>query len=53
MEKFETQVLDQNVVEWIKEFCKVKYPDEDGDVWVCTSDHNIYAPGVFGWERED
>ena len=32
---------------------RVRYPDEEGDVWVCTSDHNIYAPGVFGWEREE
>ena len=24
MEKFETQVLDQNIVDWIKEFCKVR-----------------------------
>ena len=32
---------------------KVRYPDEDGDVWTCTSDYNIYEPGVFGWEKDE
>lgn len=31
---------------------RVKYPDETGDVWVCVSDYNTYAPGVYGWEKE-
>ena len=29
---------------------KVHYPDENGLVYVCTIDYNIYAPGVAGWE---
>ena len=29
---------------------KVHYPDEEGPVYVCTSDYNVYAPDVFGWE---
>ena len=24
----------------------------DGEVWICTVDNNVYAPGVYGWERE-
>ena len=32
---------------------KVRYPDEDGDLWTCTSDYNIYEPGVFGWEKDE
>ena len=31
---------------------KVHYPNENGSIYVCTSDYNIYAPGVFGWELE-
>lgn len=31
---------------------KVKYPDENGPVYVCTIDYNIYAPNVAGWELE-
>ena len=30
---------------------KVKYPDENGDVWVSTADNNVWQPGVFGWEQ--
>ena len=25
----------------------------DGAVWVCTEDNNVYAPGVYGWEKEE
>ena len=28
---------------------KVKYPDENGDVWISTCDSNVWAPGVYGW----
>lgn len=31
---------------------KVKYPDENGNIWVSTIDANVYEPGVYGWERE-
>ena len=31
---------------------RVRYPDEEGDVWICTLDYNVYAPGVSGWEKE-
>lgn len=31
---------------------KVRYPDEDGDVWVSTVDANVWEPGVYGWEKE-
>lgn len=31
---------------------KVKYPDENGDVWVSTVDNNVWEPGVYGWEKE-
>ena len=24
----------------------------NGEIWVCTSDNNVYAPGVYGWEKE-
>lgn len=24
----------------------------NGEVWICTVDNNVYAPGVYGWERE-
>ena len=27
---------------------KVSY---DGKHWVCTSDYNVYAPGVYGWDE--
>ena len=27
---------------------KVSY---QGKHWICTSDYNIYAPGVFGWDE--
>lgn len=28
---------------------KVRYPDENGDVWVSEMDYNVYVPGVYGW----
>lgn len=31
---------------------KVKYPDENGDVWVSIVDNNVWVPGVYGWEKE-
>lgn len=31
---------------------KVKYPDENGDIWVSVIDYNTYVPGVYGWEKE-
>lgn len=31
---------------------KVHYPDEDGPVYVNTVDYNVYAPDVYGWEKE-
>ena len=31
---------------------KVKYPGENGNIWVSTIDANVYEPGVYGWERE-
>lgn len=31
---------------------KVKYPDENGDVYVSTVDNNVWEPGVYGWEVE-
>lgn len=31
---------------------KVHFPDEDGPVYVCTIDYNVYAPNVAGWELE-
>jgi len=27
---------------------KVTY---QGFTWECTSDYNVYAPGVFGWKK--
>lgn len=24
----------------------------NGEVWVCTENNNVYAPGVYGWEKE-
>lgn len=32
---------------------KVRYPDEQGKVWVSTVDNNVWEPGVYGWETED
>ncbi len=29
---------------------KVHYPTADDPVYICTSDYNVYAPDVFGWE---
>lgn len=31
---------------------KVRYPDENGDVWVSTVDNNTWQPGVYGWKKE-
>lgn len=32
---------------------KVRYPDEQGAVWVSTYDgKNVWQPGVYGWEVE-
>jgi hypothetical protein len=31
---------------------KVKYPDEDGAVWVSDLDGNVWEPGVYGWTKE-
>lgn len=30
---------------------RVRYPDEDGEVWISTVDNNVWEPGVYGWER--
>lgn len=27
----------------------VHYPDENGPVYECIADNNVYAPGVYGW----
>lgn len=32
---------------------KVRYPDENGDVWVSTVDNNTWQPGVYGWVKEE
>ena len=34
---------------------KVRYPDENGSVYVCTYDGNIYSPDEYpaGWEKEE
>lgn len=29
---------------------KVKYPDENGTIWVSIVDNNVWQPGVYGWE---
>ena len=29
---------------------KVKYPDENGTIWVSVVDNNVWQPGVYGWE---
>lgn len=31
---------------------KVKYPDENGDIWISIVDNNVWEPGVYGWEKE-
>ncbi len=31
---------------------KVRYPDENGPVYVSTVDNNVWEPGVYGWEIE-
>lgn len=31
---------------------KVRYPDENGEVWVSAVDGNVWEPGVYGWEKE-
>ena len=30
---------------------KVKYPDQNGEVWESTVDNNVWQPGVYGWEK--
>lgn len=30
---------------------KVRYPDENGDIWVSTVDANVWEPGVYGWNK--
>lgn len=34
---------------------KVRYPDENGPVYTCISDYNIYSPDEYpaGWRREE
>lgn len=32
---------------------KVRYPDEEGEVWVSDLDNNIWEPGVYGWTKEE
>ena len=32
---------------------RVRYPDEDGEVWISTVDNNVWEPGVYGWEKEN
>lgn len=32
---------------------KVRYPDENGDIWVSTVDNNTWQPGVYGWVKEE
>ena len=31
---------------------RVRYPDENGDVWVSDVDGNVWEPGVYGWTME-
>lgn len=31
---------------------KVRYPDENGAVYVSLIDNNVWEPGVYGWEVE-
>lgn len=28
----------------------VRYPDEDGELWVSELDGNVWEPGVYGWQ---
>lgn len=30
---------------------KVRYPDEDGIVYVSAVDNNVWQPGVYGWDE--
>lgn len=31
---------------------KVRYPDENGDIWISVFDgKNVWQPGVYGWEK--
>lgn len=30
---------------------KVRYPDENGIVYVSTVDNNVWQPGVYGWDE--
>lgn len=32
---------------------KVYYPNDGDDVWVSNMDYNTYAPGVYGWDKEE
>ena len=32
---------------------KVRYPDEDGAVYVSDVDYNTWEPGVYGWTKEE
>jgi len=32
---------------------KVHYPDKAGPVYVSVMDYNVYAPDVYGWEKEE
>ena len=32
---------------------KVRYPDENGDVYESVIDYNVFEPGVTGWELVD
>lgn len=32
---------------------KVWYPEKDTDVWISTEDYNTWAPGVYGWIKEE
>lgn len=29
---------------------KVRYPDEDGAIYISIVDNNVWQPGVYGWE---
>lgn len=31
---------------------KVKYPDEQGDIWISDVDNNVWEPGVYGWTKQ-
>lgn len=30
---------------------KVYFPDREGNIWESTVNDNVWAPGVYGWER--